>query len=377
MFSQKDLENNFDNEYAKLEREIKQPNIFIIGKTGVGKSSLVNAVFGSNCANVSDSKPQTRGINRYVHNDVVLFDTEGLELDAEHESKFDEEIIGEIKRRQTKTEKEQIHLIWYLISASSDRITDYDIEVYQKLKSFNIPVAVVFTKGDQANEVNVDQMIKRLYPKLSFNLVYEDTDNPPFLVSNDYGDDILLSPEHIVNWSINKLPESLKYAFILSQKISLKSKLSMGESIVLQHTTGNAVVGFSPIPFSDAPILVLSQTTMLARIIKLYNIGGFDLTTFMKGSGASLVISNLGKSAVGSLLKFIPGLGTIAGGVINAGVAGAITYAMGTTMNKLLNILSKKVIEGNEAAINEFVSNFDTMFKTEFNVEYDNKRNEK
>ncbi|GHU31609.1 hypothetical protein FACS1894172_06800 [Spirochaetia bacterium] len=46
----------------------------------------------------------------------------------------------------------------------------------------------------------------------------------------------------------------------------------------------------------------------------------------------STAISSFGKSAAGSLLKLIPGLGTFVGGVINALVAGVITGAIGTAL---------------------------------------------
>lgn len=372
--SKEDIEKKFNQEYDDIQKKISKPNIFIIGGTGVGKSTLINSVFGKEVAKTSDLKPETRGVNKFAHKDVVLFDTEGLELDKNNEDKFDKEILGEIRKRQTGVIEEKIHLIWYLMPASSDRVTDYQIEVFQKLKAFKVPVAVVFTKCDLANEFGVDAMIKRLYPNLNFDKSFNDKDNPPFFISNT--DDEELSPINLINWSIEQLPNVLKFAFISSQVLNYEAKFKEGKSIVLQHTTGNALVGFSPIPFSDAPVLVLSQTGMLVRIVKLYDIGGFDIKTFMSGTGASLVISNLGKSIVASLLKFIPGVGTIVGGVINASVAGAITFAMGTSLNVILNKLFVNVLKDDKKGINSIIENFDSVFSKEFNNQFKMKKNE-
>ncbi|MBQ5546673.1 MAG: 50S ribosome-binding GTPase, partial [Acetobacter sp.] len=40
-------------------------NIFILGKTGVGKSSLINTVFGQEVAKVGEGKPVTQEIQEY------------------------------------------------------------------------------------------------------------------------------------------------------------------------------------------------------------------------------------------------------------------------------------------------------------------------
>ena len=46
---------------------------------------------------------------------------------------------------------------------------------------------------------------------------------------------------------------------------------------------------------------------------------------------------SLGKSAVGNILKVIPVVGTVTGGMVNASVAVAITEALGWVTVKMLN----------------------------------------
>lgn len=96
-----------------------------------------------------------------------------------------------------------------------------------------------------------------------------------------------------------------------------------------------AIIGFSPIPFSDAVLLVPVQLTMMARLHKLF--GQSWSEGMAKGITKELVVVGLGRSAVGNILKFIPAAGTIAGGAVNATVALTITETLGWVTVKLLN----------------------------------------
>ena len=96
-----------------------------------------------------------------------------------------------------------------------------------------------------------------------------------------------------------------------------------------------AIIGCSPIPFSDAILLVPVQMTMMARLHKLF--GQSWVEGIAKSISKELVVVSLGRSAVGNIIKFVPGVGTIAGASINAGVASAITESLGWVTVKMLN----------------------------------------
>lgn len=96
-----------------------------------------------------------------------------------------------------------------------------------------------------------------------------------------------------------------------------------------------AIIGCSPIPFSDAFLLVPVQLTMMARLHKIFG------QSWSESMGKSLVkevaVVTFGRSAVGNLLKLIPAVGTVTGAVINATVASTITEALGWVTVKMLN----------------------------------------
>ena len=101
-------------------------------------------------------------------------------------------------------------------------------------------------------------------------------------------------------------------------------KLTSTEHKII-HTAAAAAA--SPIPFSDAALLIPIQATM---ITSLYKANGANISQgFVKGALKATMVSGLGKSLAGNLLKFIPGVGTLAGGTINAGVAVGFTEALG------------------------------------------------
>ncbi|ALS00245.1 GTPase [Enterococcus silesiacus] len=96
-----------------------------------------------------------------------------------------------------------------------------------------------------------------------------------------------------------------------------------------------AIIGCSPIPFSDAFLLVPVQLTMMARLHKIF--GQSWSESMGKSLGKEIVVVGLGKSAVGNIIKLIPAVGTVTGAAINATVASTITETLGWVTVKMLN----------------------------------------
>jgi uncharacterized protein (DUF697 family) len=74
-------------------------------------------------------------------------------------------------------------------------------------------------------------------------------------------------------------------------------------------------------------MLVPIQLGMMAKIAQLYKIK-FDRAALM-AIASTTAATQAGRATATGLLKLIPGAGTIAGGLIGAGVASTYTYAMG------------------------------------------------
>lgn len=97
----------------------------------------------------------------------------------------------------------------------------------------------------------------------------------------------------------------------------------------------SAIIGCSPIPFSDAFLLVPVQLTMMARLHKLF--GQSWSESMGVAISRELIVVGLGRSVVGNVMKLIPGVGSVAGAAINGTVATTITQALGWVTVKQLN----------------------------------------
>jgi len=165
----------------------------------------------------------------------------------------------------------------------------------------------------------------------------------------------------------------LKIAFASAQKQSLNIKRDEANKIIKQHVAGAAFFGFTPLPVSDAPLLLGNQVAMIARILYAYNLDNFS--SILNGSIFTpiigRVISGSGIWVVGQLFKYFPGLGTVAGGLINASVASSITYAVGLSVSELCEAIIEKGLEGDVGELNKFIDNlapfFEQRFKDNFN----------
>jgi len=149
--------------------------------------------------------------------------------------------------------------------------------------------------------------------------------------------------ENLVELTMTLVPKSQRDAFTAAQKVSIKHKRQRAHAVVVGAGLTAGGVGAAPLPFADAVAIVPIQISMLASISAVW---GLPVSTSFLGTLVSGAITGsagtiAGRAAAGALLKLIPGIGSIAGGAISAGVASTLTIAFGEAYITALYLLTK------------------------------------
>jgi len=109
------------------------------------------------------------------------------------------------------------------------------------------------------------------------------------------------------------------------------NRTTSANSIIKNHMVWSMGAGFIPVPIADLFAVSAIQLDMIRQMSKLYDIDfklseGKAIIASLTGSG----IARLGARAI----KFIPGVGSILGGITMSALSGASTYAIGEVFKK-------------------------------------------
>ena len=129
---------------------------------------------------------------------------------------------------------------------------------------------------------------------------------------------------------IDELTAKLQETEIALASSSLTSKHETAQAVVNTHIIAGMSLGLLPIPLLDIAALMGTQLNMLRSLCKHYDIDFSEKKA--KGLLHSLTIGALPALSVmglSSVVKVIPGIGSIAGGVSVSVLSGATVYASG------------------------------------------------
>lgn len=227
------------------------------------------------------------------------------------------------------------HAIWYCVSVG--RVEDAEEELITVLsQEVEVPIFLVVTQsfaGASKTKQFIEEIEKQnLNIKGIVPVMAQDMEISPTYTEKAYGLD------RLVEMTYREIPESVQKGFVNAQKVCIKTKEKAARKWTRAYITTTFVTGFSPIPASDAPLLITEQVTMLAHITSVFGVpvDKAILTTIVSslfGSGAATVA---GKTIVSNLLKLIPGVGWIVGGFISGTTAAILTASMAEAYIKLM-----------------------------------------
>ena len=118
---------------------IESTNVLIIGKSGVGKSSLLNYLFGKELQAVGVGAPVTKmEIKEFTykydeHFEMHIYDTWGLEPSAQKAEQWKKTIFDEIARHDKQSISDWFNTIIFCLNAKSSRIEDFELAIMEQL----------------------------------------------------------------------------------------------------------------------------------------------------------------------------------------------------------------------------------------------------
>lgn len=313
-------------------------NILVCGKTGSGKSTLINSLFRDNLAETGIGKPITQHLRKIIKKNIplILYDTRGLELDAD----IQKQVITEINEldKKTKDTKDQLNLCYYCVNAGANRIEPMEIDLIKQI-SEKIPVIIVLTMSIGELAKDLKSYIENLNLSVIgiINVMAKD-----YKVSDDYTINAFGLKE-LVGLSLEAIPEETRRAFNNAQQADIDRKAEEAARWAKKYVAAAFGVGFTPIPFADASLLVPMQVTVIAHITAIFGISLdksaiVSLVAAIGGTGGATV---LGRSIVSNIMKFVPGA-NIAGGAISGATAALVTSALASAYIKVLSIIAKR-----------------------------------
>ena len=174
--------NKIKNEVNKIKKDkesfkIKNLTVMLVGKSGVGKSTLINNMLkikeASKKAAIGTGNFQTTEIKAYYNEDLPylkLIDTRGIELNIKYGAEAIMKDAQNYIKEQLSTNdiNNFVHCIWYCITG--DRFEQAEIDLLNALKNTypdnKIPIIIVYT---QATDENIISDMKKYIKEININ----------------------------------------------------------------------------------------------------------------------------------------------------------------------------------------------------------------
>ena len=137
-----------------------RPEVVFVGRSNVGKSSLINMITGRNVARVSKEPGRTRMINYFLLDEnVYLVDVPGYgfaKVPKEEQDRWRRMMENYFRER-----KDNIRMVFLLID-SVVGVQPLDERMIEWLEYLGIPYTVVLTKTDKAKQREISRTLKQV-----------------------------------------------------------------------------------------------------------------------------------------------------------------------------------------------------------------------
>lgn len=303
---------SYDEEMEKVNTELKKELfIALVGEVNAGKSTTINRILGKDVAKTNPRPGETISIDPYNYEGlekIKLMDTPGLN-DPDDENP-----------KKTLAFIKQADLILFFTNAAGTVFSESEKRQFHDIAEQNENIIIVLNKIDAAEKI--DSLC---------DFIKDQTDHQYIVVpiSARTGENID-KLKHTILDALKKRGKELLFAKGMKDKDFVAKRWIVGAGL------SAGVIGASPIPGSDVVPITAIQVGLLMKLSSLY---GKPLTR--KGAKNLIILTatkTLGQSMYRQVVKFIPGAGSIAGGVIASSLTLALGYGVKHAYERNLDI---------------------------------------
>ena len=287
-------------EIRKMVEDSRPPVLMLMGRSGHGKSSLINALAGKEVAIVNDFQPQEPQSEPYLitfleENSVwKVIDTRGIFESTKPDGSIEDNAMKVLKDNILHHKPD---ILMHVISTPEVRSMQMDLEFRKELKTFiqkelkfDIPLLMILNKADtfknprewppekyptkaaqldeQMNYV-INDILKAQKKQINLTIPYygytlEKSDYLAIVPVCTLEDD-LWNIDNLSDLIGTNLNQSAQLDFYQAQKRKKPLK-AFSSSIIKRFSTIAGGVGATPIPVSDIALLVPLQLLMITVI---------------------------------------------------------------------------------------------------------------
>ncbi len=315
---------------------MERGNVLVIGNSGVGKSTLINAVLSEDVAMTGwGTEGTTKELKTYESSGIPfrVIDSVGFEPSLIKGYRAVNAVQKWSKDAAKKGhEDNKINIIWFCVEGTTSKLFPQTIKNVTRAISIwkSVPVIVVITKSYSIpdRQKNI-QMVKDAFSTVKNNNLKSII---PVVAATFVLNESAYAPpegiEELINKTNELMPEGLHAAEKDLASYILERKKVLSQGVVSAATIAGATIGAVPVPFPDTLLLSPTEVAEINAIAHIYGISKKDgYKKFLESIIDVGAVTTAAKLAINAL-KAIPGIKWGAS-VINAVIAGSIVATLG------------------------------------------------